>query len=358
MKQILCLSSQPWSTIPTRTQQLMTRLKDAKILFVEPPSRDYRKPGRKVRPGLTVHALPPVPEAAEDQRLLRLIRYRRQARHILKLMDVHRFREPLLWCTSPEQVHLLDAIPHQGLVYDCGQDWMDAPPEWESDLALAADVVFAASEGLADHLSPCSDNIALLPNGVSYPMFSRTSTECPPPLADLTGPVLGYVGTIWEDTDLTPVIQAARALPRCTFVFVGRRDRYNPQLRTLEALPNVRLLSRQLPVDIPDYLARFDVCLHLLRRSDYGADVVPCRIYEYLASGKPIVAMFFPDHVEHFPDVIYAAHSPGEFVRLCIRALEEPAGWPAARRREHGAAAAWSNRARQVVQILSANGLY
>ena len=46
MKQILCLSSQPWSTIPTRTQHLMTRLKDAKILFLEPPSRDYRKPGR------------------------------------------------------------------------------------------------------------------------------------------------------------------------------------------------------------------------------------------------------------------------------------------------------------------------
>lgn len=358
MKQILCLAPEPWSTIPTRTQQLMTRLKDAKILFLEPPSWDYRKPGRKVRPGLTVHALPPVPEAGEDQRLLRLIRFRRQARHILRLMDMHRFREPLLWCTAPEQVHLLDAIPHHGLVYDCGQDWMDTPPEWESDLALAADVVFAASEGLADHLSPCSDNIALVPNGVSYLMFSRTITECPPPLADLTGPVLGFVGTIWEDTDLAPAIQAARALPRCTFVFVGRRDRYNPQLRALEALPNVRLLNRQLPVDIPDYLARFDVCLHLLRRSDYGADIVPCRIYEYLSSGKPIVAMFFPDHVEHFPDVIYAAHSPGEFVRLCVRALEEPQGWPAARRREHGAAAAWSNRARQVVQILSANGLY
>ena len=57
-------------------------------------------------------------------------------------------------------------------------------------------------------------------------------------------------------------------------------------------------------------------------------------------------------------DVIYAAHTAGEFVRLCLRALEEPEGWPAQRRREHGAAAAWSNRARQVVQILSANGLY
>lgn len=358
MKQILCLSSQPWSTIPTRTQQLMTRLKDAKILFLNPPARGFRKPGRKVRPGLTVYTLPPAPEPSEEQRLLLRLLAHRQARYIRKLMDLHRFREPLLWCTAPEQVHLLDAIPHQGLVYDCGQDWMDTPPEWESDLALAADVVFAASEGLVDHLSPCSNNIALVPNGVSYPMFSRTSTECPPPLADLTGPVLGFTGTVWEDTDLTPVIQAARALPRCTFVFVGRLEKYNPQLRTLESLHNVRLLGRQLPVDIPDYLARFDVCLHLLRRSDYGGDIVPSRIYEYLSSGKPIVAMVYPDQVEHFPDVIYAAHTPGEFVRLCIRAMEEPAGWPSARRREHGAAAAWSNRARQVTQILSANGLY
>lgn len=357
MKQILCLSAQPWSTVPTRTQQLMTRLKDAKILFLDPPSRNYRKPGRKVRPGLTVYALPPAPEAGEDQRLLRFVRDRRLARYILRLMDLHRFREPLLWCTAPEQVHLLDAIPHQGLVYDCFQDWLDTPPEWESDLALAADVVFAASEGLADHLSPCSDNIALLPNGVSYPMFSRGSAECPEPLSRLTGPVLGFTGTIWEDLDLTPVYQAARAMPRCTFVFVGRRE-YNPLLNRLEALPNVRMVGRQLPVEIPDYLARFDVCLHLLRRSDYGGDVVPARIYEYLASGKPIVAMVYPDHVEHFPDVIYAAHSPGEFVRLCQHALEEREGWPAQRRREHGAAASWSNRAGQVIQILSANGLY
>ena len=357
MKQILCLSSQPWSAVPTRTQQLMTRLKDARILFLEPPSRDYRKPGRKVRPGLTVHPLPPVPEADQDQRLLRFLRDRRLARYILRLMDYHRFREPLLWCTAPEHIHLLDAIPHRGLVYDCAQDWLDTPPEWESDLALAADVIFAASEGLAHHLSPCSDNIALLPNGVSFPMFSRPAGECPPPLAGLDGPVLGFTGTLWEDLDLAPVIQAARAMPRCTFVFVGRLWD-NPRLPALEALPNVRLTGPQLAVDIPDYLNRFDVCLHLQRRSDYGSDIVPSRIYEYLASGKPIVAMVYPDHVEHFPDVIYAAHTPGEFVRLCQRALEEPEGWLAQRRREHGADAAWSNRADQVIQLLSANGLY
>ena len=40
------------------------------------------------------------------------------------------------------------------------------PPAWEGSLASAADVVFAASPELAERLSPCSGNIALLPNGV------------------------------------------------------------------------------------------------------------------------------------------------------------------------------------------------
>ena len=357
MKQILCLAPEPWSHVPTRTQQLMTRLKDAKILYLEPPGRDWRNPGRKVRPGLTVYTLPPVPEAEEDQRFRRAFRARKLSRYILKLMDRHRFREPLLWCTSPDQVDLLASIPHQGLVYDCHQDWLDFPLEWESDLVLEADVVFAASSGLVDHLSPCSDNIALIPNGVSFPMFTRPDAECPPSLRRIAGPVLGFTGTLWSDLDLAPVIQAARAMPKCTFVFVGRQE-YNPMLPALERLPNVILEGPQLQVDIPDYLSRFDVCLHLLRKAEFRGDIVPNRIYEYLASGKPIVAMFYPDQIEHFPDVIYAARSPGEFVRLCMRALEEPEGWLSQRRRDHAAASAWSCRADDVIQILSANGLY
>lgn len=357
MKQILCLSDQPWSTVPTRTQQLMTRLKEAKILFVEPPHKNYRHPARRVRPGLLVVTLPPAPEARADQRLLRMLRNRKLSRYLLKLMERHRFRNPLLWCTSPEQAELLPSIPYQGLVYDCSQDWLDFPLEWESQLVLDADVVFAASTGLVEHLSPCSDNIALLPNGVSYPMFTRPDTECPPLLRGIKGPVLGFTGTIWHDLDLAPVIHAARSMAHCTFVFVGRRE-YNPMTTHLTRLPNVMMIDHQLPVDIPDYLARFDVCLHLMRQSSVGSDIVPNRIYEYLASGKPIVAMVYPLQLEHFPDVIYAAHTPQEFIRLCYKALEEPDDWLVKRRKEHGAAAAWSLRAQEVAQILSTNGLY
>ena len=65
MRQILCLSADPWRTIPTRTQQLMTRMRDAQVLLFEPPGKYSRQPGRRVRPGLTVCALPPVLEAEE-----------------------------------------------------------------------------------------------------------------------------------------------------------------------------------------------------------------------------------------------------------------------------------------------------
>ena len=70
-------------------------------------------------------------------------------------------------------------------------------------------------------------------------------------------------------------------------------------------------------------------------------DVVSPRVYEYLATGKPIVSMLWPGQVERFPDVIYNARDEGEFLTLCAHALEEDPGFVAGRRRDHAAQAAW-----------------
>ena len=357
LRQIVCLADEPWRAVPTRTQQLMIRLKEAQVLFFEPPGRKWRQPGRPMLPGLTVYTLPPALELETGHPVLHRQRCRRLARFILRQMERHRFREPLLWCTAPEQVHLLELLPHRGVVYDCGRDWFDLPPRWESDLALAADVVFAASPGLAEHLAPCSGNIALLPNGVNFPMFSRTPAECPPELRGVAGPVLGYVGTIWPDLDLSPVLRAARAMPDAVFFLLGRLGD-NPMLDELERLANVRLLGARRPVEVPDYLARFDVCLDLPRLDNWENDILSPRLYEYLAAGKPVVSLLPPEQVEPFPDVVYTAHTAGEFARLCRRALAETGGWARERRREHARQAAWSQRAEQVCRILGTIGLY
>lgn len=68
--------------------------------------------------------------------------------------------------------------------------------------------------------------------------------------------------------------------------------------------------------------------------------------------------MLSPDQVEHFPDVVYGAHTSAEFNLLCTRALSETGTWARDRRREYGKAAAWSERANEVNRILESIGLF
>ena len=360
MKQYICLASAPWQSIPTRTQQLMARLKDAQILYFEPPaSREHRtdkKPGRRVRPNLTVYTLPPILDVEERHTYLFRRNQNKLARYIEQTMRRHRFRDPLLWCTCPWQVHLLDYLPYRGLVYDCDREWTHFPLRWESDLALEADVIFAASLGLVDRLAPCSDNIALIPNGANYAMFSQGSTQCPPELQGLNCPVLGYAGTIWRDLSLAPVQQAARTHPSCAFLLIGRVEE-NPLVPVLQSLPNVAFLGLKSPVELPDYLNHFDVCLNLPRMGRPKDDVLSSRVYEYLSTGNPIVSMLHKEQVECFPDVIYNAYSPKEFAQLCTHALSEVGDWARRRRQDYGAANSWSCRAEEITRILETIGL-
>ena len=67
--------------------------------------------------------------------------------------------------------------------------------------------------------------------------------------------------------------------------------------------------------------------------------------------------MLWPDQVELFPDVVYGAYNDREFISMCRSALDEAPGFVSQRRQSHGNAASWSNRAGEVVRILSTAGL-
>ena len=356
MKSILCLSDQPWSREPGRTQQLLSRMREVQVLFCEPAQGPLdlrcRRPGRRVRPGLTVYTLPPVWGESRPLGLLQ----EGALRFLERLTARHRLRDPLLWCAAPWAVPAAGRLGEGGVVYDCARDWSHLPARWESDLCLDADVSFAASPELAEHLSPCSDNVVLLPNGANCSLERRGALARPPALEGLSGPVLGYAGTIWRDLDLEPVLQAALAYPQARFVLVGRREK-NPLLPRLSRLPNVLQTGPVPLVDLPEYLACFDVCLNLVRLRSPDNDVLPPRIFEYFSTGRPVVALAQPGRVEEYPDVIYWSEDAAEFVRLCASALAEGDGWARTRRLSYAAAASWSGRAGEVRRILESIGL-
>lgn len=362
MKQILCLANEPWSNqLPSRTQQLISRLRDTQVLYFfpaqSPRDKSFRKKGRKVRPNVAVYALPPIPfPISERNWILFRMAWNKVSRYIQDTAARRRFADPLLWTTHPRHVHLLERLSYRGLVYDCDRSWDSWPLRWEGSLAQAADVVFAASPVLADRLSPCSGNVALVPNGLNLPIFASDSGPRPDPMPEVRGPVLGWAGTIWEDLDLSPVLHAACARPDWTFLLLGRQEDGNPFLPRLDRLPNVYLPGPRPMTEVPDWLYRCHVLMDFLRTDSPYDDVASPRLYEYLATGKPVVSMLWPDQVEQFPDVVYAAHELEEFVTLCAHALEEAPGL-GRRRMDRSAQTAWPIRVNEVERILTTAGL-
>jgi hypothetical protein len=224
LKQIVCLADRPWSPAPGRTQQLLARMKDAQILYFEPPaasSRGGSPLSRQVRPNILACSLPGIPESGKLPGLGRRLFERRLAALIGRILKRHHFTAPLLWTTHPWQATLFDCLPYHGLFYDCSTFWPATLARQEGMLAQAADVVFAASPGLMDHLSPCRGNIALIPNGVNYSMFGRSDVDAPPELSGIAGPVLGWAGQPGIEPDFQPLEYTAAAHPEWTFLLSG-----------------------------------------------------------------------------------------------------------------------------------------
>ena len=133
MRKIVCLATSPWYPIPTRKQQVMSRIPDAEILYFDPsvtylaPLKDkaarpglsnYKKEGVHPQENITVYSLPPVLPFFYKFRWINKLNQRRMARFVRRKMWEHGFTDVLLWVYSPVTADLVDLVPHKGLVYD------------------------------------------------------------------------------------------------------------------------------------------------------------------------------------------------------------------------------------------------
>ena len=173
MRKIVCLATSPWYPIPTRKQQVMSRIPDAEILYFDPsityiaPIKDkaaqpgltnYKKAGVHPQENITVYALPPVLPFFYKFRWINKLNQQKIARFVRKKMREHGFEDAVLWVYSPVTADLVDLVPHKALVYDCVDrhsaygGLMDPAlvDAMELELAKKADHIFATADALAD----------------------------------------------------------------------------------------------------------------------------------------------------------------------------------------------------------------
>ena len=139
----------------------------------------------------------------------------------------------------------------------------------------------------------------------------------------------------------------AKRRPDWSFVFVGpvREGLNKPNLT------NVHFIG-YVPYEVlPGYLAAFDVCILPFRRDRVTESVNPIKMYEYMATGKPIVSTSIPE-VERYSDLIRIAEGPEAFEKAISDALKEDTPQLAKARRAMARENSWERRVWSIREIV------
>src|SRR5437763_3133704 len=205
--------------------------------------------------------------------------------------------------------------PRGVVVYYCIADFAELSPhrdemlKSERSIIEMSDVIFAQGAQLADHCSRNGKKAEILPFGVNLNRFTKpngqangSSQEKPTTAGEassasafmsaLPRPVIGYVGGIHKFFDVEMLAAMARAKPEWSWVLVGP---VQTSPRELKQIPNIHLAGPKAHEELPDYISGFDVGIVPYLSNGYTQTVVPTKINEYLAMGKPDVSTDLPD---------------------------------------------------------------
>lgn len=195
----------------------------------------------------------------------------------------------------------------------------DAPSSMqiaEKEAVNYADYVFATSEPLKRFLKETyGKEVHVLRNGVNYEHFS-TLAKKPEEYRDITGPLCVYVGSMDNRFDHDLIIQLSKDTS-LNIVLIG------PLNSTIyEGYDNILCLGEIHPDNLPAYLQYANVGLLPFKSMPANHNRSPMKIYEYGASGLPVVSTRLDEVERRNSKFVYIAESGQEFVHLVQKAIE------------------------------------
>jgi glycosyltransferase involved in cell wall biosynthesis len=383
---IICLANSHWEAASRlNCHHIMSRLAPAnRVLFVETiggrrpalnSSRDLKKiaqrlrrfagGARTVRPNLFVLSPFNLP-GFSDPRVSRLnsaalrAQIRPAARRLLGA------NQPVIvWVFSPLYGELAWQLPSDLLVYQCIDEhaaYPGAPAQaiarLEKELMRRADVVLTSSQTLFEDRRKLRPDVVYLPNVADAALFMQArqeGTQVPGEIARLPKPVAGFVGNVSSyKVDMELMAGLARRNPDWTFAMIGDVGSGESQtdLTQLRALPNIVLTGPRPYAQLPAYVKGFDVCLIPFRLTKLTRGIFPMKFFEYLASGKPVVATPLPALQEFASHCRLADGVEAFSAAMRLAVVEDVAEPKASARVELALQHSWDERMTQLSHII------
>ncbi len=243
-------------------------------------------------------------------------------------------QDPILitWLPTPAALDLISALEGKGsvVIYYNLIDFLELSggdeviQRSERELLERADLVFAWTDKLCNYYRGFTRKVYRTYPSVNLSLFNpEAGVRRPPDLENLEGPLLGYTGALHKHLDVELLSWIAEASPGWQLVLVGL---VATDVALLRRHSNVHLIHNQPHERIPSFLAAFDICLIPYRVWHLTETVVPTKLPEYLAMGKPVVSTDFPFMREFntkYGELVRIARDKSEFLAQIEEALRE-----------------------------------
>ena len=204
--------------------------------------------------------------------------------------------------------------------------------ESEPKMIAAADLILLTAENLRSH-SMCDARVELFPSCVRFRDFQNAGNDGVRPsiFKGLKRPIVGFTGSLRNQTDIALIARTAAAAAEMTFLFIGP---VQTNVRRLAELPNVRFVAPIPHDELIRILPHFDAGILPYVLDDFTSGIMPAKLSEYLAAGLPVVSTPLPEvcrFAQQHPGMIQFASDAPSFIAAVRDAVRNNA--PAALQR-------------------------
>lgn len=281
------------------------------------------------------------------------------------------FRNPILWLYKNRcDYEYYGLFNEKMIIYDCydiqmafqgfnhGDAWLKSVLDWESKAIEKADIVFTVSKKLYNDFAKIKKKTHLIPNGVDYDFFQSNKRKGNNiNLMEIRKPILGHHGIYHYKLDFELLNYLAENRPSWSILLIGKNLTKVSEDRSLfEKLinrENVYYTGVVSLEQLPLYLQGCDLFLMPMKRLEFNRYADPLKLWEYLAVGKPIVAV--DQGVEYqYQHLIKVAPDKEGFVRCVEESLCEDNSELVAERKRVARENSWDKRVDRMMELIEA----
>jgi len=186
----------------------------------------------------------------------------------------------------------------------------------------AADMVISINEGLREYtiqMGADPDRTEVIRAGVDLDIFNptdRVAIRAKYGIQD-DETVLFFMGWLYEFSGLKEVALALSKNQdsKIKLLILGKGDLWDvlQEIRRDHGLEDQIIMEPWVPYpEVPKYIMAADICILPAYRNEIMMNIVPIKMYEYMAAGKPVLATSLPGLMKEFGEtngVLYAESS-------------------------------------------------